>query len=156
MDKQTERTLIILKPGNFGNCLEIFWCLDDLLEKTGDFSRTIPSHVFRVPEDIIRQHYKNIAHIPQYEATVKAFSHSEDGVVLCVYSGENIIRRTRDAIGNTDPAKAEPWTIRGIFGRDSLEVAAREARYLNNVIHASDSRESGEKEIGLWKDYIDF
>ncbi len=149
-----ERTLTILKPGNFGYCLEIFWCLEDLLGKIGGFSRTIPSHIFRIPEEIMKKHYENISNLPNYQATVDAFVHSEDGIVTCVYSGKNIIKRVRDAIGHTDSQKAEPWTVRAIFGKDSLEVAAREKRYLNNVIHASSSIKDAEREIVLWKEYL--
>lgn len=152
---QIERTLVILKPENFGNSLPIFWHLENLLRKTGDFSRTIPFHIYNVPEKIIREHYQNMAHLPAFEPTVKAFSNSEDGLVICVYLGENIIKRVRHNLGHTDPQKAEPWTIRGRFSNDSLESATREIRYLNNVMHASD-RDNAEREIELWKDYIDF
>ena len=152
---ENERTLVILKPGNFGYCLEIFSCLEDLLKETGDFSRTIPSHISRIPEELMREHYKNIAHLPIFEPNVKAFSNSEDGVVACVYSGENIIGRVRKAVGNTAPEKAEPWTIRAIFSKDTMEQAWKELRYLNNVIHASD-KDNAEREIELWKDYIVF
>lgn len=92
--------------------------------------------------------------MPIYDATINAFLHSEEGIVLSVYSGENIIKRIRHVIRNTDPQKAEPETIRKVFSKDSLEQAFNERRYLNNVIHSSSSREDAEREIRLWKDYL--
>ena len=43
-------------------------------------------------------------------------------------------------MGVTDPAKAEPGTIRADFGLDVQR----------NVVHGSDSRETAEKEINLF------
>jgi nucleoside diphosphate kinase len=149
-----EETLTIIKPGNFKYCLEIFECLDDWMIKLGgDFSRTRPVHLYKVPEDIIREHYKHISIYSIYEPTIKAFVESKDGIVLIVYRGKNVIQRGRTAIGDKDPQKAEQGTIRQIFSNDSLEKAKKEVRYLNNVIHASDE-DNAKREIRLWGDYL--
>ena len=74
--------------------------------------------------------------------------------ILTVYSGNNIIYRVRRAVGETDPRKAKQGSVRQIFSGDSLEIAAREARYLNNVIHASSNNEDAERELRLWREYI--
>jgi nucleoside-diphosphate kinase len=50
------------------------------------------------------------------------------------------IALVRKIIGDTDPAKAEMGTIRGDFG----------LRIDQNIIHASDSKESADKEIPLF------
>jgi nucleoside diphosphate kinase len=157
MDSEAEKSLVLIKPGNFRYCLEIFECLHDLLENDlpkKNFSRTRPFHLLKVPEAIIRAHYEHMKSMPVYEATIKAFVNSPDGIVLSVYSGEDIIRRIRYAIGDMDPQKARPGAIRAVFSSDSLEVASREIRYLNNVIHASSSRKDSEREIVLWRDYL--
>ena len=46
----------------------------------------------------------------------------------------------RKMLGQTDPLKSEPGTIRGDF---CLDLG-------RNVIHGSDSIESAKKEIALW------
>jgi nucleoside-diphosphate kinase len=46
----------------------------------------------------------------------------------------------RSTVGVTNPTEASPGTIRGDFG---LEIG-------RNLIHASDSTESAEREIGLF------
>ena len=51
--------------------------------------------------------------------------------------GEDVIRRVREAIGATDPAKAAPNTIRARYGRSVTE----------NAIHASDSPASARFEL---------
>lgn len=146
-----EQSLVIIKPGNSKYCLEIFECLQNQL---GEFSRTRPFHICNVPEEIIKEHYQGISDLPIYEPTIRAFVRSKEGIVLAVYSGKEMIRRVRDAIGNTDPQKAKQGTVRAVFARDTMEDAAREIRYLNNVIHASSSVEDSEREIKLWEKYL--
>jgi nucleoside-diphosphate kinase len=46
----------------------------------------------------------------------------------------------RELVGATDPARAAKGTIRGDFGAGVTE----------NVIHAADSEESAERELGLF------
>jgi len=149
---EIEKTLVLLKPGNFERRLEVFTCLDDLLRE--DFTKTNSFHVHPVPAELIKAHYEDIKGKPFYDWTVKAFLESREGIILRVYSGNNIIERSRKAIGNTDPKKAKQGTIRQRFSNDSLDIAFREKRYLNNVIHASDSLESSERERKIWRPYI--
>ena len=52
----------------------------------------------------------------------------------------NRIEMVRKMIGNTDPLKAEPGTIRGDFG-NSID---------HNVIHAADSLENAERELKIF------
>ncbi len=66
---------------------------------------------------------------------------SSGPVVVLVVEGENAVRRLMDLIGPTDPAKAEPGTIRRDFGL-SIE---------KNSVHRSDSTETAESEIAFFK-----
>ena len=61
-----------------------------------------------------------------------------------------MIHEVRELIGATDPSKALPLSIRGRFGLDSIDQAVSEKRMVNNLIHASDSKESVERELKLW------
>lgn len=65
---------------------------------------------------------------------------SSGPVVLMVLEAENAIRRWRDVMGATDPAKAAPGTIRHTYGF-SIE---------RNATHGSDARETAEWEIGYF------
>lgn len=60
-------------------------------------------------------------------------------VVAMEIDGENIIGEIRSFIGDTDPAKARPGTIRHMYG-----ISIR-----NNAVHASDSPESAKKELAI-------
>jgi len=79
-------------------------------------------------------------------ASLTAFM-SEGPVVLMVLSGEGAIRRWRDLMGATDPAKAAPGTIRKDFGQsierntthgsDAPETAAFETAYFFNQLETN-------------------
>jgi nucleoside-diphosphate kinase len=61
-------------------------------------------------------------------------------VVVQVLEGENAITRYRDVLGATDPAKAEPGTIRKEFAVSLSE----------NSAHGSDGPETATVEIAQW------
>ena len=61
-------------------------------------------------------------------------------VVVQVLEGEDAIARNRQVMGNTNPANAEPGTIRAEFG-ESIEA---------NSVHGSDSPETAEREIAFF------
>ncbi len=63
-------------------------------------------------------------------------------VVGIMIEGENVIERVRKFIGATDPKKAEPCTIRAMYGTDITR----------NAVHASDSEESARKELSFFFD----
>jgi len=61
-------------------------------------------------------------------------------VVAMILEGEEAVKRLRRLIGATDPAKAEPGTIRRDFGLGVLK----------NTIHAADSPENAGREMGIF------
>lgn len=61
-------------------------------------------------------------------------------VVVQVLSGENAILANRDLMGATDPAKAEPGTIRADFA-STIDA---------NAVHGSDSPASAAREIAYF------
>ncbi len=61
-------------------------------------------------------------------------------VIVQVLEGENAILKNREVMGATDPAKAEPGTIRADFARSMRE----------NSAHGSDSPESAVREISYF------
>ena len=71
-------------------------------------------------------------------------------LIALVLEGENAIKKVRELVGFTDPAKAAPGTIRGDFKDDSITKANEEKRKVRNLIHAADSPDSAQKEIELW------
>lgn len=61
-------------------------------------------------------------------------------VLMMVLQGENAVARNREIIGATDPAKANPGTIRADFAT-SIE---------RNAVHGSDSLQTAKAEIALF------
>ncbi len=153
---EIEKTLVFTKPENSEERFKIFNRVDYLLNKDlgGDFTKTNIIQINPVPELIIRAHYQHICEVPIYEPTIQAFLKSKEGIFSRVYWGDNIVKRMRIIAGDTDPQKAEKGTIRQMFSNDSMDIAWQEKRYLNNVIHASDSPKNGVREIELWEPYI--
>lgn len=71
-------------------------------------------------------------------------------VVAFVLEGEDAIQRARKLGGYTDPSKAEPGSIRGDLGMDSISKANRERRAVRNLVHLSSSKEEARRELKLW------
>lgn len=77
---------------------------------------------------------------PFYDSLINYIT--SDKVVVCVLEADTdkLIEIVRKMIGRTNPAEAEPGTIRGDFG---LVMEA-------NVIHASDSIDSVNREMPIF------
>lgn len=58
-------------------------------------------------------------------------------ILVCALQGEKAITKTRDLMGDTDPKKALPGTIRRDFAQ-SIDA---------NAVHGSDSPENAKKEL---------
>jgi len=61
-------------------------------------------------------------------------------IIAVVFQGEKAVEIIRQAMGETDPVKAHPGTIRGDFG---LNIGY-------NLIHGSDSLKNASEEINLF------
>ena len=65
---------------------------------------------------------------------------SSGPIVVLVLSGDDAIKRHRDLMGATDPARADAGTIRAVHGT-TIEF---------NAVHGSDSSETARFEIGYF------
>ena len=88
--------------------------------------------------ELAEKHYAEHEGKPFYAGLVNYITSSP--VVAAVLEGPAAIAAVRETNGATDPVKATPGSIRGDFGLDKGR----------NLVHASDSPESAEREIGLW------
>ncbi|KAF4405972.1 MULTISPECIES: nucleoside-diphosphate kinase [Streptomyces] len=131
----SQRTLVILKPDAVRRNL--------IGEVVGRIERkagwTISALELRTLErEVLEQHYAEHVGKPFYPPLMD-FMTSGPAVVLIV-EGERVIEGVRALAGPTDPIAAAPGSIRGDFG-----TIVRE-----NLIHASDSEESAEREIKIF------
>lgn len=105
-------------------------------------------------KDTILFHYEEVIKRLDLEyftdAIIDAFDGKDVIVLELKHSKKDAIQSIRELIGATDPSKADKESIRGKFGKDSFELASKEKRMIQNLIHASDSVESYQKEVTLW------
>ena len=77
-------------------------------------------------------------------ADIKSEARTEPGTEKCIiliYEGIDAVRKIREVLGPTDPAKAPPGSIRREFG----------STIMVNAAHASDSAENARREMGIVK-----
>lgn len=94
--------------------------------------------LMQVPTSQAEEHYAELSDKPFYPKLIEYITSGP--VVAMVWQGNGVVSATRSLIGSTKPQEASPGTIRGDF---AVDVG-------RNVVHASDSDETAEKEIGLW------
>ena len=126
-----EKTLVILKP----DCMEknIAGTVIQRFEQAG--LTLAACKMMQLNENILREHYDFLADKPFFPSILEYMQ--ECPVLIMVLKGENAIATTRSLMGPTDSSIAPKGTIRGDFGKDKSR----------NVVHASDSPASAEKEI---------
>jgi len=74
----------------------------------------------------------------------------EGPIVAMVLEGPHAIEIVRKMVGATNVKNSAPGTIRGDFLFDSYELADKEKRAIDTLVHASDSVKEAEREINLW------
>lgn len=131
----SQRSLVILKPDAVRRGLigEII----GRIERKDGWSVTA-LELRTLDRATLESHYAEHVGKPFYEPLVDFMLSGP--VVVAVVEGERVIEGVRALAGPTDPIAAAPGSIRGDFG-----TIVRE-----NLIHASDSEESAEREIKIF------
>lgn len=108
----------------------------------------------RVEKEKILEHYddvlKRLNKDYLAQAILDEFEDQEVLLLLLSDTSTDPIKKVRTIIGATDPAKADPSSIRGQFIHDTLDASIQEKRWLRNLVHASDSEEAVIRETKLW------
>lgn len=71
-------------------------------------------------------------------------------LVKMIVQGVHSVDMVRKLAGNTMPALAPAGTIRGDYSVDSAALANKQKRAVRNIVHASETPEEAEYEIGHW------
>jgi nucleoside-diphosphate kinase len=129
-----ERTLILVKPDAFARGLT-----GEIIARFERKGLTIVAlkHM-TVTEDLAKQHYAEHEGKPFFGELVDFITGGP--LVAMVLEGESAIVAARQVIGATNPLEANTGSIRGDF---AIEVG-------KNMVHGSDSVESGQREAGLF------
>ena len=138
-----EQTLVLIKPDGLIKSLT-----GNILSRLSETKFIIiGAKVVRVSEELARKHYEHLADKPFFNELVQYIMgevHNTRRVMALIYQGENAIEKVREIVGDTNPEKANPVSIRGAYGRITTSGV------FENVVHASSSPEDAEKEIKLW------
>ncbi|WP_420607651.1 nucleoside-diphosphate kinase [Novosphingopyxis sp.] len=125
------RTFSIIKPD--ATRRNITGAVTKMLEEAG--LRVVASKRIRMTEEQAKGFYAVHAERPFYGELVDFMMSGP--VVVQVLEGEDAVKRNRDVMGATNPADAEPGTIRKELA-ESIEA---------NTVHGSDSEENAANEI---------
>ncbi len=138
-----EQTLILIKPDGLIKSLT-----GNILSRLSEAKLIIVgAKMVRVSRKLAEEHYEHLKDKPFFNELIDYImgqQHNTFRVAAFVYQGENAIKKIRDVVGDTDPEKANPVSIRGAYGRITTSGV------YENVVHASSSPEDAEKEIKLW------
>jgi nucleoside-diphosphate kinase len=131
-----ERTLIIIKPdgvqrGLIGEIISRF-------ERRG--LRIVAMRFMQITEELARQHYAIHKGKPFYKPLVTYITSGP--VVAMILEGNNAIQIARNTMGATNPADADPGTIRADLG---VEIG-------RNLVHGSDGPDTAASETSLFFD----
>src|SRR3954469_19696993 len=129
-----EQTLILIKPDAVQRRLagEIL----ARIERRGFVVRA--GKLLKVSRELGEEHYAEHREKPFFAELVEFITSAPTWAL--VVEGEGAIATMRKTIGATNPANAEPGTIRGDLAMSMPD----------NLVHGSDSPESAEREVALW------
>jgi len=126
-----EITLVMIKPNAVRK--NAIGKIVDRFETAG--LRIHGARLEHMSEDTCRQFYAEHDGKPFFAELVKFMSSGP--TMLLALEGENAIPRARELMGDTNPEKAAPGTIRADFADNMTE----------NAVHGSDSPESARREL---------
>lgn len=129
-----QRTFVLIKPDAISRGLvgEIL----TRIERKG--LRVVSMDLRTIDRDLAQRHYAEHEG-KHYYADVIDFITSAP-VIAIVVEGEQAIEAMRNLVGSSYAVNAAPGTVRGDFALGTIE----------NLVHASDSIESADREIGMW------
>ena len=129
-----ERSLVLIKPDAIQRRLA--GTIISRLEQQG--LKIVALKMLHLDKALATRHYAIHTGKPFFEELINYITSTP--IIAIVFEGEKAVEVIRKTMGATDPAKAEPGTIRGDFGLDIQQ----------NTVHGSDSVETAEKEIKLF------
>lgn len=145
-----ERTLIILKPdavkrGVMGEIVSRF-------ERAG--LKIVGAKMLQPDYEHYHTHYEGISKMISrrgQEAFDMTLEFMQEGPVMAfVLEGINAAALVRKMVGDTEPEKALPGTIRGDYAHMGFDHSNKEKIGVPNLIHASGDAEEAKVEIAHW------
>ena len=125
----TERTFIMIKPDGVARGL-----VADIIKRFEQRGYKLVAMKFmQASEELLNEHYADLSGKGFFPSLIKQIGSGP--VVPMVWEGKDVVKQGRAMLGETDPLKSKPGSIRGDFSVDMGR----------NIIHGSDSVESANK-----------
>ncbi len=129
-----ERTFVAIKPDGVKRGL-----IGKIIQRFEDKSyKIVAMKMMNVTSDIAAKHYEEHYGKPFYDKLIKFITMGP--IVAMAVEGKNAIKGVRHLVGKTNPDEADDGSIRADFSSYST----------TNLVHASDSPESAERELNLY------
>lgn len=129
-----ERTFVALKPDAVKRAL-----IGEVIKRFENRNYKIVALKMLQPTlEIAEKHYAEHIGKHFYQDLIKYITSGP--IIAMVLEGSDVIAGVRHLVGATDPNQADVGTIRADFG----QIRNR------NIVHASDSKESAEREIAIY------
>ncbi|MBW2975847.1 nucleoside-diphosphate kinase [Candidatus Woesearchaeota archaeon] len=137
-----QQTLVLIKPDGLVKSLT-----GNVITELSNVGLVIAgAKIVQVTRELAEEHYQHLREEKFFDELIKYIMgdfHTKR-VLALVYQGGNAIEKVRNVVGETNPEKAKPTTIRGKYGRVTSEGV------FENVVHASENEKEAEREIKLW------
>lgn len=134
-----ENTLIIIKSDGVKRRL-----IGSIIKRIEDKGFEIVKAKLCSPNrELLEIHYEEHKGKPYFENLIEYML--EGPIMVMNVEGEDVINIVRHMIGDKDPLKALPGTIRGDYAFSVTK----------NIIHGSDSKENAEREISIWFSHVE-
>lgn len=129
-----EKTFVMIKPDGVERGL-----IGEIISRIENKGlKLLQLKLIEASSDILENHYIEHRDKPFFQTLVNSMKNKP--VLTMIVEGENSIKLMRIMVGDKDPLCALPGTIRGDYAYETTK----------NLIHASDSKESAEREIIIW------
>ena len=145
-----ERTFILIKPdavkrGITGEILSRY-------ERAG--LKIVAVKMVNCTEEMAGEHYAEHKGKSFFPGLVEFLTMGPSLAIAA--EGARVVDVVRKLNGDTEPRRSAPGTIRGDFSHMGYERCAELSGTIYNVIHASDSVESAQRELEIWFNPEDF
>ena len=137
-----EQTLVLIKPDGLVKSLT-----GNIITKLSETELKIAgAKIVSVSKELAEEHYQALREEKFFDELIRYIMgqfHTKR-VLALVYHGEGAIKKVRNIVGETNPEKADPISIRGKYGRITSKGV------FENAVHASENKKEAEREIKLW------
>ncbi len=129
-----ERTLVLIKP----DAVQRGLAGQVISRLEGRGLKIVGLKMIQMDQALASKHYGVHRGKPFFDGLVSFITSSP--IIAIAFEGLNAVEVVRRTMGETDPAKAQPGTIRADL---ALDIG-------RNLVHGSDSKETAEKELALF------